>query len=400
MQKQSSRIWYKGKDHKDIYFQGKYHCAAYLRGELVWEKYLDGKWVYTTQKGVDIFCMETLDPITKEVKTQAGYSALNMNYNSDRYIVYHGYSIAHHNEKILISNIGGNRLNNFTDIITRSFNFVVPLDERILICENKILYELNEVDDIYELLEVGELPSGFEEYTFGRQGKFLIASNKYNEVSESKIKWYSFDSDNVFKDFVTANRPIVSAVCQDKEKVYVLQHEQSNVYPYLDYATVYIYDGNSTQVFHPDLGGKWTRDIAMIKRGKKFYIYEKWLHGNGYKYLHIYVTEDFSHIDFYETFKCTVSFENGFYVNNKYYDKVAFVADVRREQVDDDAYKIEFPINNIARQIPVYYESGEIDHDRDDLVLPFIIREFDSTAYLVAYFDNLTFQESDGNFGR
>ncbi len=43
MGKQSSRLYFKGKDHKDIYFQGHYHDAMYLtdgggNATLVWEK--------------------------------------------------------------------------------------------------------------------------------------------------------------------------------------------------------------------------------------------------------------------------------------------------------------------------------------------------------------------------
>lgn len=38
MGKQSSRICYKGKDHKDIYYQKNYHRAMYKGDELVWMK--------------------------------------------------------------------------------------------------------------------------------------------------------------------------------------------------------------------------------------------------------------------------------------------------------------------------------------------------------------------------
>lgn len=38
MGKQSSRILYKGKDHKDIFFRGKFHEAMYIGSELVWHK--------------------------------------------------------------------------------------------------------------------------------------------------------------------------------------------------------------------------------------------------------------------------------------------------------------------------------------------------------------------------
>lgn len=41
MGKQSSRLYYQGKDHKDIYFQGHYHDAMYVGSQLVWEKIYD-----------------------------------------------------------------------------------------------------------------------------------------------------------------------------------------------------------------------------------------------------------------------------------------------------------------------------------------------------------------------
>lgn len=38
MGKQSSRLYFQGKDHKDIYYQGHYHDAMYIGSTLVWEK--------------------------------------------------------------------------------------------------------------------------------------------------------------------------------------------------------------------------------------------------------------------------------------------------------------------------------------------------------------------------
>ena len=38
MGKQSARLYYQGKDHKDIFFQGKYHDAMYVGSKLVWHK--------------------------------------------------------------------------------------------------------------------------------------------------------------------------------------------------------------------------------------------------------------------------------------------------------------------------------------------------------------------------
>lgn len=50
MGRQSSRIFFQGKDHKEIFFRGHYHKAAYIGNILVWEKLVDfiGKyWAYT-----------------------------------------------------------------------------------------------------------------------------------------------------------------------------------------------------------------------------------------------------------------------------------------------------------------------------------------------------------------
>lgn len=43
MGKQSARLYYDGKDHKEIYFQGNYHMAMYKGGHLVWKKITEGK---------------------------------------------------------------------------------------------------------------------------------------------------------------------------------------------------------------------------------------------------------------------------------------------------------------------------------------------------------------------
>lgn len=43
MGRQSSRLYFEGKDHKDIYFQGHYHKAMYAGAQKVWEK-LTSRW--------------------------------------------------------------------------------------------------------------------------------------------------------------------------------------------------------------------------------------------------------------------------------------------------------------------------------------------------------------------
>lgn len=44
--RQSSRIYFVGKDHKDIYFQGHYHDKMYIGSKLVWEKLKGGEYIF------------------------------------------------------------------------------------------------------------------------------------------------------------------------------------------------------------------------------------------------------------------------------------------------------------------------------------------------------------------
>lgn len=45
MGKQSARMYYQRKDHKDIFFKGKYHMAMYKGKELVWKKIFGNEYI-------------------------------------------------------------------------------------------------------------------------------------------------------------------------------------------------------------------------------------------------------------------------------------------------------------------------------------------------------------------
>lgn len=56
MGKQSARLYYQGKDHKDIYFRGKYHGKMYKGGQLLWEKLFPDEYfvLIGTNQGVGV----------------------------------------------------------------------------------------------------------------------------------------------------------------------------------------------------------------------------------------------------------------------------------------------------------------------------------------------------------
>lgn len=404
MQKQSARLYYRGKDHKDIYFQGNYHCAMYKDGETVWEKYLDGVWIYNAQVGSTIYRMKTLDPLKKEVKDQALTNAPYMTYSNGCYIVYSTYSIARFSESLLISNVGGNRLTRCTSLISDKFQFAIALNDRVLVCDNGVLYELqyNEKNKDYEMFEIYSdgLPEGFYAYTFGMCGAYLVGS----VYSSNFIKFIAFGKDNVFKEFASVQNVKAFSCCQDENKIYLLAFVSTQYYPYFDYPIVYTYDGIATTTIKLDLPGRWVSDAAMIKRGDEFVIYETHHDGRSNYYAGIFTTKDFLSVKSTGFKKCTIHFENGFTVQNfsgfETYHNVAFVADGTNEIVDDDTYKLLLPVSAIRGQRSVYYDSGTIDHNRKDMCLPFEVHGFDQTVFLTAYIDNLYFEDSDENFGR
>lgn len=71
MGKQSARLIYREKDHKDIYFQGHYHDAMYLGYELLWHKIRqEGYYVFIVDNGKEGKLQEGIYIITFDEKAQ------------------------------------------------------------------------------------------------------------------------------------------------------------------------------------------------------------------------------------------------------------------------------------------------------------------------------------------
>lgn len=99
MGRQSSRIFFQGKDHKEIFFRGHYHRAAYIGNQLVWEKLTDfiGKyWAYTLGAAVSNAFNAVLKASDKIRKYWIQYDFFPNEYSpaktyfmhSDKYIAY------------------------------------------------------------------------------------------------------------------------------------------------------------------------------------------------------------------------------------------------------------------------------------------------------------------------
>lgn len=94
MGKQSSRIYYKGKDHKDIYYNHHYHSAMYICEEsesgkveckLVWRKIFDENlYIHSTVKGTVNSEIHILPSITVDIDKKKVYPATNYTFRDGK----------------------------------------------------------------------------------------------------------------------------------------------------------------------------------------------------------------------------------------------------------------------------------------------------------------------------
>lgn len=94
MGKQSSRIYYRGKDHKDIYYNQHYHSAMYICEEtedekvecrLVWRKIFDENlYIHSTVKGTVNSAIHILPSVTVNMDTKKVYLSTNYTFRGGK----------------------------------------------------------------------------------------------------------------------------------------------------------------------------------------------------------------------------------------------------------------------------------------------------------------------------
>lgn len=108
MGKQSARLYFEGKDHKDIFFHGKCHDAMYIGAELVWHKIRkEGYYVLIYFRGESYVNQKLIVSIFDE-KTQIVEKVLEVGKDQygDEDIYYIDLQSAMDDERIYLSTIG------------------------------------------------------------------------------------------------------------------------------------------------------------------------------------------------------------------------------------------------------------------------------------------------------
>lgn len=400
MGKQSARLYYRGKDHKDIYFQGKYHNAMIVRkeddAELVWRKlYDEGYFVYTRWTLAFSTYSYNTAILYPKYKIREFYSDNAQNtYHSNKYLArkyaYSSLGAIVSADGKLWKRIEGNN----TEVA------VMPKADGIVIVNSEggtrrkytyISYENGKYDEenalvVYSDLDAETATSNSIFNTTGITDFLLLLDN-----SKSPYKAFAVDmSGNVYNNLFTVNYPeIGGSGCYNGMYYCVFTNVNTGCY---------VYVSNS-------IDGPWERrsfpvkatDIYTIQSDDKIVIYIGRVNNNASNAMQIYTTTDFINytpIDI--PISLTVPIIEQVYDGEKKYIRY-MLANRASEMEDAYNYKVynfiySF-IGEMARGTICYIEKCKISPPKG-----MIIQHNIGNKQVTVHLDNLFFQESEGNF--
>lgn len=395
MGKQSSRIYYRRKDHKDIYFQGVYHNAMIVRkegdAELVWRKlYDEGYFVYTRQASG--FYTAILYP--KYRIREYHNNAASNTYYSDRYLVR---KYAYSSAKAIISSdgklwksIGGN--SGALAVIPKGDGVVVLSKQKytyIPILESLDADEENSLV-IFSDDEAGAKTGNSIFNTAGITDFCLLLNGSLSPVEALAVH----TDGSIYRGLFTANTTEVGG---------------SGCYNGMYYCAFNnIPDGS--YVYVSNNGRDWERrgipvkgrNLYTIQSDKGIIVYISSVNNNAYSPMHIYSTTDFvnyTRIDFPDSI--VVPIIGQIYnaekssLNLKLSPSATDVDGSYNPTVYTSVYGF---LSNMTRRQICYIEKGKISPPKG-MIMDYAINLINMTpAHITIYLDNLFFRESDGNF--
>lgn len=409
MQKQSSRIYFQGKDHKDVYINGNYHCATYLTDsdgnvELVWEKYLSEKWVYALTVYISYNSyvpIRTLDAENREAHVTGVYNTNgSIHHNGEVYVFYSIFAIYRYTQCLYVSTLHGSSMYNLTSLVTRDLSWVNASENGIYICDAGVIYKIAQ-DKETEEWEKEEV------YVLGDDETFPMLSCNYGRYiisltgsgSTTTIRLFDTAEHNI-RDFLTLDTAIYThGSCQYDGAVYFIACvylSEIKIYA----LRLYIYKGGAVSAEQLSIvTSESSISVALLRRGGRFIIYT---YSNGLSA--IYTTEDFLSFTPHTFDKCVIPAPKGFapsvYGEAKTYYKLAIVGN-SDATVEDDEYEVQLPISAVASQEygSAYFGLDGLEDNitREDMCLAVSISGYMHSLYLTVYLDNLFFNESDGN---
>lgn len=408
MQKQSARLWWRGKDHKDIWFQGKYHCALYKGDELIWFKALERKWlVWTRDNGwySHSTVLGVFDAETKKVRWNTQFSPYPYGkaYRTDeRIYVYGGRGSS--GDTVAISDQWGSCYQRYQahDNMT-----LFPLDDnRLFMLETQYdgtyhyafyIGSFDEEGD-FAFRKVGEnAEKAYLEYkrTYGYTfGHFFVY------VKEGTLCIMDADSGELTYSEMFGSKPITySDFAQDGDTVYCF-HYSGDIGAYINPCVSVIQGGVRGEKPIPIAGTKNIANICGIKKNGRFYVYEQ-SRNTSYKFTsHILCSDD---LDNWQSVALPASikipFVSPWNVDGNVFTHVQIKFDLDAE-TEDGCLEILFCnlfINIKESSVNAYYESGMIDDTKKGMMLGDIHYSGIYNYLYCIYLDNMIFQKSENN---
>lgn len=397
MGKQSARLYYRGKDHKDIYFQGKYHNAMIVRkegdAEIVWRKlYDEGYFVYTAMQGTAI--------LYPKYRIREYLSQVGETYYSKKYLA----------RKYMYSNVGA--MVSSDGKLWRMINgnskelAVIPKGDGIVVCstigspKREYTYypilESGYPDEenalmIYSDADAGTATDNSIFNTAGITDFCLLISG-----SVGQYKAFAVDmAGNVYNRLFTTDYSGIGG-CGCYNGMY-----------YCAFSNIpnggYVYVSNS-------IGGTWERrdvplkasEVYTIQSDEGIVVYLNRINDSTYGAVHIYTTTDFinyTKVDIPE--RLTVPIISQIYHSEKEY--INFMLAYGSQEIDN-AYNLRVYsfaysyLQYMSRNKICYIENCKINQPKGMIVQFYVTLINMKKAQVTIYLDNLFLQESEGNF--
>lgn len=394
MGKQSARLYYQGRDHKDIYYNGAYHNAMMFNGELVWRKLRDEEhYVINIQRFEGSaqswnYFEAILYPKKRVMHVKSLLDMMYFSHNDEMVFGNYHRTQSTSNSNIVISSSDAKlyRRNSVMDYLSGG---VIPV-------RGGFLY-VNNTDYRTSLVRIG--------------ADGTVNERKIGKIAHEHPKCAYIGGECPDGAVITRNNgtlilridgtvsprldTVSYSVCGYGNGMYVLLQAlrgvNGNNYQYGLYACVIRPDHTWRQYAAPISYYYSSKMIAMLYRGDKFLIY---IHAAAYaganERLRIFETRDFRH--FNEVPVSVKKLSVGYVNSGAGYSHIDLILDSSAQEEDGHYRCPDYVISNNA----CFKNQKKVDSDG----LVFFIQghEYSGYVYTTVYIDNLYFEESDGNF--
>lgn len=378
MGKQSARLYYDGKDHKDIYFRRKYHRAMYLGSELLWEKLPSEKCFLYKHNGYP----RVFDAESYVLTDYPEYSAISDNdvYGNNLYTSVGNNLFTHDGKKFFEQNIDA-------EFIARSYNVQDGFIAAIPLGNNYIQFYFVETDsNVNELSRTALYQT--EHFLISR-----LAVPCYPYYSEYLVVSREYDATSYYGQCLICGKHggyLLEYSCNGQ--ILFVYCDQTRNFIFTTTGNMYVFNNGSVQyrINVPN------QVYACLRYKGKYIMYARSSYS---KPLEIYQTKDFldtEQIDFdYLEFENTVNPSIPYILILNGNSRSDIIKDY-----DDCYYYVlrALDIRNQLTQTTMFADGVRENFDSLLLNLDFTRKRGGDKITSRVYIDNLLFEDSDKNY--